>query len=357
MALSLLYLAFVRTLELLRLCRRDNEDLAVELVMLRHEVAVLRRQVVRPALRPPDRALLAGLSRLLDRHRRGRFFVQPETLLCWHRDLVRRKWIYAHRPGRPSISASTVAIILRLARENPSWGYRRIHGELVRMDVVLAPASVWAILRCHGIDPSPMRNGSAWNEFLRSQASSMLACDFFSVDTVLLKRLYVLFFIELDTRRVYVTGVTAQPTGAWAVQQARNLSFVLADRAHPVKFLIRDRDAEFSSSFDEVFRSERIRIIRTPIQAPRANAFAERFVGTVRRECLDRMLIFGRRHLEHVLASYVAHYNGHRPHRSLNQRAPSTMETNPVSIGDPDLARLRRTDTLGGLIHEYELAA
>ena len=147
----------------------------------------------------------------------------------------------------------------------------------------------------------------------------MLACDFFTVDTVLLRRLYVLFFIELDTRRVYVTGVTANPIGAWVVQQARNLTMVLAERARPVRFLVRDRDAKFTASFDEVFRSERIRIIRTPVRAPRANAFAERFVGTIRRECLDRMLIFGRRQLEVVLAEYVDHYNGHRPHRSLDQ--------------------------------------
>ena len=170
-------------------------------------------------------------------------------------------------------------------------------------------------------------------------------------------RLYVLFFLELDTRRVYMMGITPHPTGAWAVQQARNLSVMLANRAHPVRFLIRDRDTKFTSSFDEVFRSEDIRIIRSPIRAPRANAFAERFVGTVRRECLDRMLIFGHRHLEHVLADYVVHYNDHRPHRSLDQQAPRTVETSPAPIGDPDLARLRRTDKLGGLIHEYELAA
>jgi putative transposase len=200
MALSFLYLAFIRILQLVRLRRRDGDELAIEVVMLRHEVAVLRRQVVRPDLRPPDPALLAGLSRLLGRRRRrGRFFVQPETLLRWHRDLVRRKWTYAHRPGRPSIPAGTVSIILRLARENPTWGYRRIQGEPARMGVALAPSSVWAILDGHNIDPSPRRTGPSWNEFLRTQASLLLACDCFTVDTVLLKRLYVLFFIELNT--------------------------------------------------------------------------------------------------------------------------------------------------------------
>ena len=251
----------------------------------------------------------------------------------------------------------TVSIILRLARENPTWGYRRVQGELARMGVTLAPSSVWAILHRHNVDPSPMRTGPGWKEFLRSQATSALACDFFTIDTVLLRRLYVLFFIELDTRQVYVTSVTAHPTGAWVVQQARNLSYEIAERARPVKFLIRDRDTKFTSSFDEVFGSEGIRIIRTPVRAPRANASAERFVRTVRRECLDRMLIFGRRHLEYVLTDYVAHYNHHRPHRALDQQAPQSGRTSPASSGDPDLARLRRTDKLGGLIHEYELAA
>ena len=303
MALSFLYLAFLRTIQILLLQRSDDSDLAIEVVMLRHEVAVLRRQVARPALRPSDRALLAGLSRLIPRAKLSRFFVQPDTLLRWHRELVRRKWTYPKPSGRPRIPAGTVQVVVRLARENPTWGYRRIHGELSVLGIDLAPASVWNILQRHGIDPSPKRTGPTWAEFLRAQAATMLACDFFTVDTVLLRRLYVLFFIELDTRRVYVTGVTAHPTGAWVVQQARNLSYELAERARPVKFLIRDRDTKFTTSFDEVFRSEGIRIIRTPIRAPRANAFAERFVGTVRRECLDRMLIFGRRHLEAVVQS------------------------------------------------------
>jgi transposase InsO family protein len=356
MALSFLYLAFVRILQLLRLSRAHDE-LAIEVVMLRHEVAVLRRQVARPRLRPSDRAVLAGLGRLLGRRRRGRFFVQPETLLRWHRDLVRRHWTYPHRSGRPMVPAGTVAIVLRLARENPTWGYRRIHGELATMGIELAPSSVWAIFRRHGVDPSPGRTGPTWSEFLKSQASSMLACDFFTVDTVLLRRLYVLFFIELDTRRVYVSGVTASPAGAWVVQQARNLAMVLSDRDRPVRFLVRDRDAKFTAGFDEVFRSEGIRIIRTPVRAPRANAFAERFVGTIRRECLDRMLILGRRQLEVVLREYVDHYNCHRPHRSLGQAAPLSTLPVPPPIAPPNADWLQRSDRLGGLIHEYKLAA
>jgi putative transposase len=357
MALSFSYLAFVRILQLLRLLRRDNGKLAIEVVTLRHEVAVLRRQVARPALRPSDRALLSGLSRLLPHRSLGRRFVQPETLIRWHRDLVRRRWTYPHRPGRPSLPAGTVGIVLRLARENPTWGYRRIHGELARMGVRLAPSSIWGILRRHGIEPSPRWIGPTWAEFLRAQASSMLACDFFTVDTVLLRRLYVLFFIEIDTRRIHLSGITASPLGAWVVQQARNLNSALAERARPIRFLIRDRDTKFTSSFDEVFRADRIRIIRTPVRAPRANAFAERFVGTVRRECLDRMLIFHRRQLEMVLAVFIEHYNSHRPHRSLDQTPPLSMAPPPPPVSCPDATQLRRSDRLGGLIHEYELAA
>ena len=228
MALSFLYLAFVRMLQLVRLSRSEQQDLAIEIVILRHEVAVLRRQVVRPALRPADRAILAGLSRLLSTARQRRFFVRPETLLRWHRAWVRRKWTYSHRrQGRPGIPAGTVSLVLRLAKENPTWGYRRIQGELATMGVRLAPSSVWEILRRHGIEPAPRRSGLTWAQFLRVQAETMLACDFFTVDTVLLRRLYVRFFIELDTRRVYLSGITFNPVGEWVTQQARNLSFDL----------------------------------------------------------------------------------------------------------------------------------
>ena len=357
MALSFLYLAFLRTIQILRLQRSDDSDLAIEVVMLRHEVAILRRQVARPALRPSDRALLAGLSRLVPRSKFSRFFVQPDTLLRWHRELVRRKWTYPKPSGRPRIPAGTVQVVIRLARENPTWGYRRIHGELSVLGIGLAAASVWNILQRHGLDPSPDRTGPTWGEFLRAQATTMLACDFFTVDTVLLRRFYVLFFIELHTRKVYVAGVTAHPTGAWAIQQARNLSYELAQRARPVKFLIRDRDTKFTAGFDEVFRSDGIRTIRTPIRAPRANAFAERFVGTVRRECLDRMLVFGRRHLEAVVHGYVEHYNSHRPHRSLGQLPPQPKVEVPAVLKDVDPSGLKRTERIGGLVHEYRLVA
>ena len=358
MTLSFLYRAFCRVLQLIRLVFRRDTDLAIEVVILRHEVAVLRRQVHRPALEPADRAVLAGLARLLPRHRLGHFFVQPETLLRWHRDLVAKRWIYPHsRPGRPGIAKGTTALVLRLAKENPTWGYRRIHGELATMGIVISPSSVWAILKRHGIEPSPRRSGPTWGEFLAAQANGLMACDFFHVDTVLLRRLYVLVFIHHDTRFVRIAGVTATPAADWVTQQARNLSMDLADHVTAIKFLIRDRDTKFTASFDAVFAADAVRAIRTPVQAPRANAICERVIGTIRRECLDRMLILGRRHLEAVLAEYVEHYNTHRPHRSLDQRAPSPHDSPPVPIGDVDLAKLRRTDRLGGLIHEYRIAA
>ena len=358
MALSFVYLAFVRVLELLRLQRCDAADLAIEVIVLRHEVAVLRRQVTRPALRPADRALLAALSRLLSRSKRSRFFVQPETLLRWHRhrDLVRRRWTYPHRPGRPSIPVGTARLVVRLARENPTWGYRRIHGELVGMGIGLAPSSVWAILKRHGIEASPTRSGPTWGEFLRAQASTFLACDFFTVDTVLLRRLYVLFFIEHGSRKVHVAGATTSPTQSWVTQQARQLAWSLGERLVPAKWLIRDRDAKFTASFDDVLRSEGIRVIRTPVRSPRANAIAERFLGTVRRECLHRMLILGRRHLMAVLGEFVDHYNTHRPHRSLDHLAPCPpAPTERRSMHQ--LGRAVRADRLGGLIHEYRLVA
>ena len=197
----------------------------------------------------------------------------------------------------------------------------------------------------------------AWSEFLRAQAAGIVACDFFTVETISLRRLYVLFFIELDTRRVNLAGVTAHPNGTWVTQAARNLVYSLAERARPLRFLIRDRDTKFTATFDEVFRSERVRIVLTPVRAPRANAFAERWVGSVRRECLDWVLIFGRRHLEAVLRVYLEHYNEHRPHRALGLTAPAAEPIAAVPCSAGSCWRISRRDRLGGLIHEYAVAA
>jgi putative transposase len=351
MLFSLLYFLVRR---LLRAgSRLDEKD--IELLVLRHEVKVLQRQVKRPRLHRLDRVLLAAASRALTRSAWSSFVVRPETLLHWHRELVRRKWTHRMRghPGRPPIEPEVRDLIVRLGRENPRWGYQRIRGELMKLEIRISATTIRTILLRHGLDPAPRRAGPTWTEFLRSQAAGILATDFFTVETIRLKTIFVLFFIELQTRRVHVVGVTAHPDSAWVTQQARNLA--MDERLSGVRFLLRDRDAKFSGAFDEVFRTEGVRIIRTPIRAPRANAFAERFVRTVRRECLDHILIYGRRHLERVLQTYAAHYLEERPHRGLSLGVPAGIRT-PLVRGAPRTS-VERRDVLGGLIHEYRWVA
>ena len=246
------------------------------------------------------------------------------------------------------------ALVLEMARDNPGWGYRRIHGELTGLGYTLAPSTVWQILKHGGIDPAPRRSGDSWRVFLEAQAKTILAVDFFHVDTVFLRRLHVLFFVEHGTRRVHLAGITAHPAGEWVTQQARNLTMALGDHAERFKFVIRDRDAKFTAAFDAVFTAIGVRIIKTPVQAPRANAIAERWIASARRECLDRMLITGERHLRLVLGEYVEHFNSHRPHRTLRQRPPDGREHPPAMS---PAARVLRHDRLGGLIHEYAQVA
>ncbi len=357
MLISCFYWLFRHLLGLAVLRCRSEAANEVEILVLRHELAVLRRQVARPSCRPADRVFLAALALMLPRERWGSLFVRPETIRRWHRSLLARCWTYPHRrPGRPATDAGVRALILRLARENSGWGYRRIQGELAGLGVRIAASTVWSILQQAGIDPAPRRSSETWREFLRAQAGGIVACDFFTVDTVLFRRLYVLVFIEIATRQVYLAGITANPTGEWATQQARNVIETFVESTKPIRFLIHDRDSKFTAAFDEVFRSEGVRTIRTPVRAPRANAFIERWIGTVRRECLDRILIVNRRHLERVLPVYIRHYNEHRPHRSLDQRPP-IEEPSPGSETVVVLDRVRRRDVLGGLIHEYKAAA
>jgi putative transposase len=354
---SLWYLAFRCLFRVVSLRLRSEGFKELEIVVLRHELSVLRRQTRRPQLTMTDRVLLTAASRLLPRSSWRSFLVTPTTLLRWHRRLVARRWTYAVRRGRPPIGGEIRDLVLRLARENPQWGYQRITGELNGLGIAVSATTVAKILRQAGLGPAGERSRMSWRAFLRAQAATMLAVDFFSIETVSLKRLYVLFFIELGSRRVHVAGCTANPSGDWVVQQARQFAWTLQERRSSSRFLIRDRDSKFTRDFDAVFTSEGIEIVKTPVRAPKANAIAERFVRTVRSECLDWLLIMNRRHLERVLRVFVDHYNTHRPHRSLNLAPPEPSEPRVHAVRAHQPSAIERRDRLGGLIHEYNLAA
>jgi len=344
-----------RLLELIVLCCRSRGSKELEILVLRHELSILRRQAQRPQLQDADRVFLAALSRALPRRTWSAFSVSPRTLLRWHQRLVARRWTYPHgRPGRPSVDREVEALVVRLARENAAWGYRRIVGELRGLGFSVSASSVRAILIRHRLPPAPERDGLSWRLFLRQQAATMIACDFLTVETVWLTRIYVLFFVSLERRRIEYVASTSNPDGRWVAQQARNLLMLLADREQSFRFLLHDRDSKFSRACDEVFRSEGMKIIRTPTRAPNANASAERWVGTLRRECLDRILIINRRHLEHVLRLYTAHYNRHRPHRSLSLQPPDEHPAGAIPV---PARRIHRHALLGGLVNEYKAAA
>jgi len=354
-ALRLLYLIFLRVLNLLLLLGRSSASKDIELLVLRHEVAVLRRTNPRPHLDWADRAIFAALARRLPPLLRAHRFVTPGTILRWHRRLVAKKWTYPHRVGRPPIDDAVAVLIERMARENPRWGYQRIQGELLKLGHRVGASTIRRVLRRLRIPPAPMRNtATTWRQFLRTQASTMLACDFFHVDcAVTLQRIYVFFVLEVPSRSVHLLGTTTNPDGRWTTQQIRNLVMDLGDRVPEFRFLIRDRAGQFAASFDAVLADVGIQAVRIPPRCPRANCFAERFVGTIRAELTDRMLIFSQRHLRVVLTEYVRHYNGRRPHRALNLRPP--RPTHPVR--DHSHERITRRPVLGGLINEYERAA
>jgi len=318
---------------------------------------VLRRQIGKAQFTDTDRTILAVLASVMDRARQRTAFliVRPETVLRWHRRLVARHWTQppTATPGRPPIDPELRRQIIRLARENPTWGYRRIHGELLRLGQSVAASTVWKILRAAGIDPSRDRTGPSWSQFIRSQAEAIVATDFACVDSALLHRFHVLFVIEIGPRRVRLAGITTNPTGPWTTQAARNLLMRLPD-THGFRFLIRDGAGQFTASFDTVLAASEITAIRTPPRAPRANAYAERWVRTLRHELLDRTIIWNERQLRRLLEEYLAHYNSHRPHRGIDQRAPDDQgKVAPIGSGQP----IRRHTTCGGLINEYRTAA
>jgi putative transposase len=359
MLLSLLYGLVRCLLGLLAVLVRSDLSKDVELLVLGHENQVLRRQVSgRLRWGHADRLWLTALPSLVTRRRWAEIFpVTPATILRRHRSLAAREWGCAswRRPGRLSTGTSVKALIIRMAREDPAWGHRRIQGELARLGYAIAAPTVREILHAAGIGPAPRRTGPTWRQFLTAQAHAIIACDFLVIETVLLQRLYVLVFTEHRSRRLHVAGVTAHPTGARAAQQARNLAMDLGDRLGALRFLIHDRDPVFTTAFGDVFKAEGLRIITTLPKTPRMNAICERVNGTLRRELLDRILIVGQRHLARVLRQYVRHYNGHRPHQSRRQRPPDTVTQLVRDVAD--LRSVRRKRVITGVINEYHHAA
>jgi putative transposase len=349
--IRLIYVFMIRVSGWLVLLARSGAAKDAEILVLRHEIAVLRRQVSRPKPDWADRAVLAALA------------ASARTpAAASDRDTGHLAGM-ASAPGHEEMDlpeqAGTTAGLSRGAGACGAAGpaepalHRRIQGELHGLGYRVGEGTIRRILAAAGLGPAPRRASPAWRQFRAAQASGILAGDFLHVDTVLLHRLYVLFVMEVQTRAVHILGVTAHPAGTWTTQQARNLLMDFGERASECKFLIRDRDSKFAAAFDDVFSGNGTRVIKTPVQSPRANSFAERFVGTLRRECLDHILILGERHLRKVLAEYVRHYNGHRPHQGRQQQPPLRQSCHAVDI----TARIERRQVLGGLISEYRRAA
>ncbi|RAG82086.1 integrase [Streptacidiphilus pinicola] len=360
------YLAVSQAFAALRLLPMGDREKDVEILALRHQLTVLQRQLgdERPRFRSEDRTFLAALLSGLPRQtlRRIRLPVSPDTGLRWHRDLIRHRHARAsarHRPGRPRTIVSIRRLVLRLARENPYWGYRRIHGELAVLGIRVAPSTVWELLKAEGIDPAPNRSSVTWPDFLRSPAEAILAMDFIETVTLTGQRQYVLAAIHHGSRRIRILGTTAHPTHTWVTQVVRNLLMDLEDAGQvaTVRFLIRDRDAKYPTLMDQILQSSGIASVLTGVQVPRMNAVMERWVRTLRTELLDRTLIWNEAHLRRVVRVYERHYNEHRSHRSLVGAAP--LRALPARLEPHQIERLdiRRLDRLGGVLHEYRHAA
>ncbi|MGW7007027.1 integrase core domain-containing protein [Streptomyces sp. NPDC054933] len=364
MLLRLAYLAVTNAFTALRLLPISDREKDTEILALRHQITVLERQLggARVKFGPEDRAFLAALLAPLPRQilRQLRLLVRPDTVLRWHRDLMKQRHARTCKPkrsGRPPTVRSIRALILRLVRENPSWGYRRVHGELATLGITIAASTVWEILQTEGIDPAPNRSATTWADFLRSQADAPLACDFIETITLTGQRQYILAAIEHTTRRIRILGTTAHPTADWVAQAARNLVMDLEDAQATVRYLIRDRDAKFPALFDQILADAGIEAVLTGIRIPRMNAIMERWVQTCRHELLDRTLIWNEHHLRHVLHQFEQHHNTHRPHQAMNQAAPLRAAPKPLDPGQITRLDIRRTDRLGGVIHEYRHAA
>ena len=362
---KLAYLGVTNAFAMLRLLPMTDRDKDTEILALRHQIAVLERQLNGQRIRftPGDRAFLTALLHDLPKDvlRRIQLLVRPDTVLRWHRDLVARRhsaWSRPHRGGRPRTVRSIRALVLRLARENPSWGYRRLHGELLVLGVKVAASTVWEILKDAGIPPAPERASSTWADFLRSQSGAILACDFFETVTLSGARLYVFAVIEHASRRIRILGATPHPTAPWVTQTAKNLVMDLEDLCSQARFLIRDRDGKFPALFDAVLADAGIEAVLSGVRVPRMNAIMERWVETCRRELLDRTLIWNHRHLLHALREFEHFYNEHRPHQGIANTRP--LHPLPAPITDPeqiDRLNIRKHDRLGGILHEYQHAA
>jgi putative transposase len=356
-------------LDLFTTWRRTDQQKDLEILLLRQmeRSAILRilqrRHPIAPRISRWDKlglAILAAKFAGLGRDAKSKLnqvplLFKPDTVLKWHRDLVRRKWTFDNRPtsGRPATGPELQALLLRLAQENPTWGYSKLHGELLKLGYAIGRSTVRDILKRQHIAPAPERakNGGSWSTLLSHYRQQILACDFFAVETAWLKTLHALFFIELGSRRVHFAGCTEQPTAEWVAQQARQLTWTLQDEQLSLRFLIHDRDAKFPLNFDRVFASEGIEILRTPYRTPTANAFAERWVRSVREECLDKLLIVNQGHLHRVLTEYVGYFNRARPHQGIEQRCPIAIERGSRH------GAVYRHDVLGGIIHDYDRAA
>ncbi len=359
MPFRVFFLALTFVLDLIQALARSKQDQALEVVILRQQLPMALRQAPSsPRLSRWEKVTLAALGARCRDLATALVLVKPATVLRWHRAIVKRKWTYGNtaKRGRPPTPAATVELIVRFARENRTWGYGKIQGELLKVGHRVSRATIKRVLRRQRLAPAPRRGSTTWRAFVAQHRDQLLACDFFTVDTLFLQRLYVLFFIELGSRRLHPAGCTATPDAAWVTQQARQLSWHLQDRhGRPLGFLIRDRDGKFPASFDTVFASEGLAVVKTPPRAPNANAVAERVVRSIRAECLDHVLIVNRAHLRSVLAEYVAYYNHRRPHQGRDQEPPVSLATAPTMPADP--VQIRCRPVLGGLINDYEVAA